>query len=110
MTRPIGLVLFGILSSVPLRAQAIPTPQQHFGFEIGEDRKLADWDQLTSWYALLAQHSPRVTVDTLGPTTLGAPFVMLTVCMPCLMYTNHPPIEHADNIDRLNATAAPSTP
>ena len=79
MTRPIGLVLFGILSSVPLHAQAIPTPQQHFGFEIGEDRKLADWDQLTSWYALLAQHSPRVTVDTLGPTTLGAPFVMLTV-------------------------------
>ena len=60
-------------------AQGIPDPKDHFGFEIGEHRKLADWGQLTDWYQLLAERSPRVTVDTLGQTTLGAPFVMVTV-------------------------------
>ncbi len=60
-------------------AQRIPDPAEHFGFSIGEHRKLADWSQLTEWYEILANGSGRVTVDTLGPTTLGAPFVMLTV-------------------------------
>jgi len=59
--------------------QAIPDPVDYFGFEIGTDRKLADWDQLTSWYEMLASNSPRIVLDTLGETTLGLPFVMLTV-------------------------------
>ena len=62
-----------------LRAQTIPTPEQHFGFAIGADRKLADWSQLTSWYQLLATRSPRVKLDTLGKTTEGRPFIMLIV-------------------------------
>jgi hypothetical protein len=62
-----------------LGAQRIPSFRDHFGFEIGEDRKLADWGQLVSWYELLAGRSPRVTLDTLGQTTLGQPFIMLTI-------------------------------
>lgn len=61
------------------RAQGVPTPESHFGFVPGTDRKLADWDELTAYYEILAETSPRVTIDTLGPTTLGRPFVMLTV-------------------------------
>ncbi|NIN13419.1 MAG: hypothetical protein GTN62_11290 [Gemmatimonadales bacterium] len=79
MTRSTSVVLGLLLSSAQLLGQGIPTPREHFGFDIGEDRKLADWSQLTAWYELLAKGSPRVTVDTLGPTTLGLPFVMLTV-------------------------------
>ncbi|MGH7462419.1 MAG: M14 family metallopeptidase, partial [Longimicrobiales bacterium] len=60
----------------------VPAPASHFGFEIGADRKLADWPQLTSYYEKLAQSSPRVKVDTIGRTTMGAPFVMLTVTSP----------------------------
>jgi len=63
----------------PLAGQSVPTPLEHFGFELGSDRKLADWDQLTSYYEKLAQTSRRVTLDTLGPTTQGRPFLMLTV-------------------------------
>jgi hypothetical protein len=63
------------------RAQ-VPTPASHFGFDIGADRKLADWKQLTAYYEKLAKTSPRVKVDTIGKTTLGAPFVMLTVTSP----------------------------
>lgn len=68
-----------ILVAAPLAAQSVPTPLQHFGFEMGQDRKLADWVQLTSYYEKIAQTSQRVRVDTLGATTKGRPFIMLTV-------------------------------
>jgi hypothetical protein len=71
-----------ILTAAPTAAQSVPTPLQHFGFEMGQDRKLADWGQLTSYYEKLAQTSQRVTLDTLGLTTMGRPFVMLTVTSP----------------------------
>jgi hypothetical protein len=73
------MVLVLAFANVGVYAQVIPSPGEYFGFEIGEHRKLADWGQLTKWYEVLAKGSPRVTVDTLGSTTLGAPFVMLTV-------------------------------
>ena len=65
--------------AAPVQAQDVPTPREHFGFDIGEDRKLANWDELTAYFERLAQTSPRVLVDTLGPTTVGNPFVMLTI-------------------------------
>ncbi len=65
-----------------LDAQAVPTPSAFFGFEIGADRKLADWTELTAYYEVLAEGSPRIAVDTLGVTTRGRPFIMLTVTSP----------------------------
>src|SRR5688572_30743097 len=35
----------------------VPAPASHFGFEIGADRKLADWKQLTAYYEKLAKTS-----------------------------------------------------
>ena len=70
-----------VLTALLLAIQ-VPTPASHFGFEIGTDRKLANWDQLTSYYEKLAKTSPRVRVDTIGRTTIGQPFVMLTVSSP----------------------------
>lgn len=75
-------VLAMTLAAAPLAGQSVPTPRQEFGFEMGEHRKLADWTQLTSYYEKIAQTSQRVTVDTLGTTTMGRPFVMLTVTSP----------------------------
>lgn len=76
---------FATLLSLALASAAaaqVPAPAAHFGFEIGADRKLADWKQLTSYFEQLARTSPRVKVDTIGRTTMGAPFVMLTVTSP----------------------------
>ena len=65
---------------LPRGAEAqTPTPAEHFGFEIGTDRCLADWSELSAYYEILARTSPRVTLDTLGLTTRGRPFLMLTV-------------------------------
>lgn len=78
-----------LLAALPLGAQSdpaplasVPTPVSHFGFEPGSDRKLANWEELVDYYEVLARTSPRVTIDTLGTTTLGLPFVMLTVSSP----------------------------
>ncbi|MEJ2237291.1 MAG: M14 family metallopeptidase [Gemmatimonadales bacterium] len=79
MYRAITAIAIAALGPSYLSAQQIPEPTDYCGFEIGAARKLADWDQLTGWYELLANNSDRVTVDTLGETTLGVPFVMLTV-------------------------------
>ena len=49
---------------------------------MGAAGRLANWDDLTSYYEALARTSDRVTVDTLGPTTMGRPFVMLTITSP----------------------------
>ena len=68
--------------TAPAPESAVPTPASHFGFEPGTDRKLADWDELTAYYNQVAQASPRVSIDTLGETTQGRPFVMLTVTSP----------------------------
>lgn len=73
-----ALVAAFLLSS-PLAAQSVPSPIEHFGHAIGADRQLADWNALTSYFERLAGTSDRVAVDTLGPTTVGNPFVMLTI-------------------------------
>lgn len=72
-----AFALAGMITA-PAAAQSVPTPQEYFGFELGADRKLADWDQLTRYYEKLAETSRRITVDTLGATTMGRPFVMVT--------------------------------
>jgi hypothetical protein len=77
------------LAAAPLAAQGIPSPEAHFGFSLGEDRRLADWTELTSFYEALARASDRVRVDTLGATTAGRPFVMVTV-------------SSAENLERLD--------
>jgi hypothetical protein len=79
-----------------LAAQAVPTPREHFGFDIGADRELANWDALTSYFERLAQTSPRVVVDTLGLATAGSPFVMLTITSP----ENHARLEELREIQQ----------
>ncbi len=88
-----------LLAAPALSAQQVPTPLSHFGFEIGADRQLADWSQLTGYYEALARSSPRVRVDTLGRTTLGAPFVMMTITST----ENHGRLEE---LRRINQTLA----
>ena len=46
------------------------------GFAPGTDRKLPSWKQVTEYFAVLDQASPRVTVRTLGKTVLGRPFLV----------------------------------
>ncbi|HUG38882.1 MAG TPA: hypothetical protein VMM12_00265, partial [Longimicrobiales bacterium] len=57
----------------------LPSPQQHFGYPMGAEGRLADWAELAAYYRLLAAASPRVEVVDMGPSTLGKPFLALFV-------------------------------
>ena len=67
------------LAAVDLAGQSLPTPQSHFGFAMGTDEKLARWDGILEYFEILAEGSDRIRVDTLGPTTLGNPFITVTL-------------------------------
>ena len=69
------LLSFPVLA---LQAQ-VPSPEQFFGFKMGTDNKLARYDKIVEYMQKVAATSGRVRVQTLGPTTLGAPFIMVTV-------------------------------
>jgi hypothetical protein len=74
-------------------AQSPPHPREHLGFEVGADRQLADWSQITAYFAKLAGASRAVRLDTLGPSTDGKPFIVATISSP-------------ENIARLDAIRA----
>jgi murein tripeptide amidase MpaA len=57
----------------------IPTPESVLGFRPGADRHLADWDQVLAYLGRLDAASGRVTVEEVGRTTQGRPFVLTTV-------------------------------
>jgi len=87
MSRPIAalVVCFAMGLGGRLPAQqpgTVPAPASIIGFEPGTDSMLADWGQITRYFAALASASPRVRVDTLGPTTLGRPLLLVTVTSP----------------------------
>ena len=58
------------------RDPGIPSPASILGFEPGADRHLPSWKQVTDYFYALDKASPRVTVRTLGKTTLGRPFIV----------------------------------
>ena len=61
----------------------VPSPESRLGFHVGEDRKLADWEQVTSYFEKVAQAAPdRVQFQEIGKSTLGKPFVYLTISSP----------------------------
>jgi hypothetical protein len=62
--------------------QQVPVPADHFGFELGTDGRLASWPAIVDYCRKLAEASDRVQVRDLGKTTLGRPFLLLTISSP----------------------------
>ncbi|HEU4563061.1 MAG TPA: M14 metallopeptidase family protein [Gemmatimonadaceae bacterium] len=83
MRRPTPLLLPALLAlAAAAPAQQLPTPREHLGFEVGADRQLADWEQITQYFGKLASASPAVELDTLGTTTQGRPFLLAIISTP----------------------------
>jgi hypothetical protein len=73
--------VLALLPAAPLAAQ-VPTPQSVLGFRVGADSSLASWRQIDDYLGRLAAASPRVRLDTLGPTTQGRPYLLVTISDP----------------------------
>lgn len=77
--RGVVCVAFLLALVPPVRAQ-LPSPESVLGFHVGEDRKLADWQQVLDYFQKLSAAAPdRVNFAEIGKSTLGKPFVVLTV-------------------------------
>ena len=61
---------------------AIPSPRVVFGFTPGDDRTIADWKQITDYFARLDKASDRVQVQTIGQSTLGRPLIAAFISAP----------------------------
>jgi hypothetical protein len=64
------------------RSTRIPAPEDVLGFVPGDDRKLASWSQVLSYFDQLDKASDRVKFEALGKSTLDQPFVMVTISAP----------------------------
>ena len=52
-----------------------PSPRSVLGFMPGDDRTIADWGQITDYFARLDKASDRVLVQTIGQSTLQRPII-----------------------------------
>jgi len=69
-----------------LSAQEITTPEKFFGFQLGADKKMARWDKIVEYYAVLEKQSAgRMKVTNMGPTSMGNPFLMVIITSPANM-------------------------
>ncbi len=82
MGRFAAALAFLLLLSIPLSGAepvSLPSPASLFGFEPGEDRKLASLEQILEYFRALDRLSPRVQVRELGETTMGHPFTLVLI-------------------------------
>ena len=63
-------------------ATALPSPEKFFGFRMGADRKLANWDKLHEYYQTLAKSSNRVKLVEVGKSSEGRPYIALFISSP----------------------------
>lgn len=66
-----GLIL---LLSTAIVAQA-PSPRSVLGFQPTDDKTIADWRQITDYFAKLDRASDKVLVREFGKSTLGKPMI-----------------------------------
>jgi hypothetical protein len=70
-----------MLSASALKAQTIPSPKEHFGFDIGDDYQLANYTQTEAYFKKLGA-SPRAKYVDIGLTEEGRHQFMLIVSSP----------------------------
>lgn len=70
------LVLLGQVTTLQAQSRAIPTPLEILKFNPGDDFKIADWKQITNYFAVLDEKSDRVKVEAIGSSTLKQPLIV----------------------------------
>lgn len=91
---PLLLVVLCFTGSV--YAQTVPSPNEHFGFAIGDNYQLANFTQTEAYFKKLAAASPRATYTVIGKTEEGRDQFMLIVTSP----ENHKKLEYYKQISQ----------
>jgi hypothetical protein len=90
-----------MLTTAPVDAQRITTPQEEFGFNIGDDYHLANYTQFEAYWRKLAGESPRMILEEIGRTAEGRPQLMAIITSP----ENHADLDRYQEIARRLALA-----
>ena len=81
MRTPASITL-ALLLGTPASAQTVTPPAQHLGRPVGADFALADWDEVSSYFKLLADESSNVITTPIGTTTEGREFLLSVISEP----------------------------
>jgi hypothetical protein len=84
----------------PAAAQ-LTTPEEQFGYRLGTDYQLVNYQGLTDYWHLLAEQSDRMTLESIGKTAEGRDQWMATITSPA----NHPDLDRYKEIARRLAMA-----
>jgi hypothetical protein len=71
-----------LLFSFVAVGQPLPTPKEHFGFNIGDNYKLATYSQTEAYFKKLDQASDRAIMHSIGKTEEGRDQFMMIVTSP----------------------------
>jgi len=81
------------------RTTELPSPEQFFGYRMGTDRKLANWDKLLEYYRTLAKTAKNMRLVELGKSSEGRPYIALFITSPANL-------AKLDRLRQLNARLA----
>lgn len=70
------LLIFFLL---PILVYSQTPPEEFLGFQVGADRKLADYEQIRNYFQKLDTESEKIKVITIGESTLGKPMIMAII-------------------------------
>ncbi|HUS02364.1 MAG TPA: M14 metallopeptidase family protein [Chitinophagaceae bacterium] len=82
MIRTLSLFAIFIYAVTFTNAQTLPSPKEHFGFNIGDNYRLATYTQTEAYFKKLAAASDRVKLVDIGRTEEGRSQYMLIVSSP----------------------------
>ena len=85
MRKLFSLAMLLFLFTSMVSAQAIPSPKDHFGFQIGDNYHLATFTQTEAYFKKLAAASNKVKLQVIGKTEEGRNQYMLIVSDPSNM-------------------------
>lgn len=77
-----GMALSALICAGPVMAQTIPSPKEHFGFNIGDDYSLANYTQAEAYFKKLAAASDRVLLREIGSTEENRKQYVMIVSSP----------------------------
>lgn len=69
-------------TGISAQASGVPAPADVYGFEPGTDGRLASWDEIVEYLTRLGDASDRVVTEAVGESTLGRPFLLVTISSP----------------------------
>lgn len=80
MKKRLYIYLLPVFLSFSLKTMAqVPTPEEVFGFKVGADYKLADYDQMLEYYEKLDAASDRVQMIEIGKSVMGRPIQLMFI-------------------------------